>query len=699
MKRPLAIVGLQLLSLALIMWGVPAKGDDAISLSTLLNEMINRDHLARLPQPAYTCRQASSYDRRATSPDKKETWFANGDASQFIRTEEHDGHKEFVMMDAEGPGAVVRIWSTWNGARGGEFSNGTLRIYLDGNKKPTLEGHIADVLDGGALTGPPLSESVSPLTPYRYRGHNLYLPLPYAKHCKITYSTKALNDQGTGLNEALYYQIVYRTYDKTIKVKPFSTAELEANKALIARVQKQLLHPEAPSNAESMQRDGTLGAGESEDIAIDGPGAIAALSIRLNVSEEDREQALRSTVFEATFDGERTVWCPIGDFFGLGRKFVPYKTWYTEVTEDGKMTCFWIMPYEKECRLTVHNLSSKAIDVAGEVKTIPWKWDDRSMHFHSTWHQLSDAKTQTNKGADGGAFDVNYVTVKGPGVYVGDTLTIFNGKTGWWGEGDEKIFVDGESFPSHFGTGSEDYYGYAWSNPNMFASPFHAQPYGQGANHVDTATNSRYRELDAIPFTKSIKFDMELWHSQATTVDYAPATFFYAVPGATVNVQPDPEAAKLPVKQAVATVSFRIPGVLEGEDLKVVSKTGGQAETQSGADFHWSGDSQLWWLDGNVGDKLAIEFKVKKAGRYKVTANLTKAADYGIVQISVNGQKVTKKLDRYHTSVANDSIDLGTFELKQGANRLDVEIVGCNEKAIKRYMFGIDYLKLEAVAD
>lgn len=698
MKRPSANVGLQLLSLALAMWALPAKGDDAISLSSLLNEMINRDHLARLPQPAYTCRQASSYDRRATSPDKKETWFANGDRSYFIRTEEREGRKEYVMMDAEGPGSIVRFWATWHGPGGGEFSNGTLRIYLDDNAKPAIEGRMADILDQGALTGPPLSEGVSPLTPYRYRGHNLYLPIPYAKHCKVTYSTKVLVDKGAAKGEALYYQINYRTYDKGTQVKPFSMAELEANKALVDRVQKQLLQPAAPSDAESMQREGMLGAGESEDISIDGPGAIAALSIRLNVSEEDREQALRSTVFEATFDGERTVWCPLGDFFGLGHKFVPCKTWFTEVSEDGKMTCFWIMPYEKECRLTVHNLGSKSIDVAGEVKTIPWKWDDRSMHFHATWHQLTDVKTQTNQGAEGNAFDVNYVTVKGKGVYVGDTLTVFNGKAGWWGEGDEKIFVDGESFPSHFGTGSEDYYGYAWSNPNMFASPFHAQPYGQGANRVDTATNSRYRELDAIPFTKSIKFDMELWHSQATTVDYAPATFFYAVPGATVSVEPDPEAARVPVKQAAAS-AFRIPGVLEGEDMKVLSKTGGETETQSVADYHWSGDSQLWWLDGKVGDKLAIEFKVKKAGRYKVTANLTKAADYGTVQMSVNGQKAGKKLDRYHTSVANDSIDLGTFELKQGANRLDVDIVGCNDKAIKRYMFGLDYLKLEAVAD
>ena len=45
---------------------------------------------------------------------------------------------------------------------------------------------------------------------------------------------------------------------------------------------------------------------------------------------------------------------------------------------------------------------------------------------------------------------------------VGDTLALHNGAAAWWGEGDEKIFVDGETFPSHFGTGSEDYYGYSF---------------------------------------------------------------------------------------------------------------------------------------------------------------------------------------------------------------------------------------------
>ena len=61
------------------------------------------------------------------------------------------------------------------------------------------------------------------------------------------------------------------------------------------------------------------------------------------------------------------------------------------------------------------------------------------------------------------------------------------------------------------------------------------------------SVNSRYRILDALPFTQSIKFDMELWHWRNTQMNYAPTTFWYARPGAKGNVQPDPETAALPV--------------------------------------------------------------------------------------------------------------------------------------------------------
>ena len=111
--------------------------------------------------------------------------------------------------------------------------------------------------------------------------------------------------------------------------------------------------------------------------------------------------------------------------------------------------------------------------------------------------------------------------------------------------------------------------------------------------------------------------------------------------------------------------------------------------------FRWSGDRQLWWRDAKPGDCLVLELPVETAGSYRVRANLTKANDYGIVRVKLNDQAVESTIDRYHPSVKHDLVELGKFTLKAGPNRLEVEIEGANAKAVKRHMFGLDYLKLE----
>ena len=142
---------------------------------------------------------------------------------------------------------------------------------------------------------------------------------------------------------------------------------------------------------------------------------------------------------------------------------------------------------------------------------------------------------------------------------------------------------------------------------------------------------------------------------------------------------------------------FQVKGALEGEDLKQLEMTGGKVEKQTGAQFHWSNEAQLWWIDGKAGDRLVLEFPVEKAGRYEIIANLTKAIDYGIVKIAINDNP-PKEFDRFNDGVATDKLSLGEFELPRGANRLTAEIVGMNasEKAVKRFMFGLDYLQLIA---
>ncbi|WP_425398497.1 glycoside hydrolase family 172 protein [Aeoliella sp.] len=530
---------------------IDARSKEVVSITSLLEEMTDRSQLCQFPQPEYTCKQFSSYDRRATSAEDQESWYANWDRSQFVRIEERDGGKEFVLMDAEGPGAIVRFWGTWHGPKGKPFSNGTLRVYLDGSDTPAIEGPVADVIDGGLLTEGPLSQGVSPKTEYRRRGHNLYLPIPYAKGCKITYQTDVFLDEGGKTGEALYYQINYRTYEPGTQVETFSMERLRAAQAALESTQAELTAGGRPSGADWKQVTwhGNIAPKQSVTLAAkESSGAVRR--IRLKVDPNASLQALRSTVIKMQFDGEECVWVPLGDFFGVGYKPQPYQSWYTAYSDDGVMSCEWVMPFAKGCDISLENLSGEAVAVElGEVSFSDWKWDDRSLHFHSTWRQYTEEVTGGSDSMDvpDGASDKNYVTVEGQGVYAGDTLTLFNGAAEWWGEGDEKIYVDGETFPSHFGTGTEDYYGYAWCRPESFAAPFHAQPEGGGNLKGGFSVNSRYRALDAIPFEKSIKFDMELWHWAATKVNYAPTTFFYARPGAVVNVAPDAESAKLKV--------------------------------------------------------------------------------------------------------------------------------------------------------
>lgn len=172
--------------------------DNAVTLASLLDEMLDRDAAVRFPSPAYTCRQQSSFDPEAVSPDRPETWFANNDWSHFRRSETHDGRTEWVLLDAAGPGAVVRIWTTAFEPRG------TIRVYLDEQPKPAIEERIDLLIGGSSLVGPPLSE-------VRARGMNFYLPIPYAKRCVITYDRLdfwATRDRA----DQLYYQVNYRTY-------------------------------------------------------------------------------------------------------------------------------------------------------------------------------------------------------------------------------------------------------------------------------------------------------------------------------------------------------------------------------------------------------------------------------------------------------------------------------------------------------
>ena len=144
-----------------------------------------------------------------------------------------------------------------------------------------------------------------------------------------------------------------------------------------------------------------------------------------------------------------------------------------------------------------------------------------------------------------------------------------------------------------------------------------------------------------------------------------------------------------------------VPGALEGEALKVISKTGGNAAPQNMGGFtadQWSGATHLWWTGAKVGDKLALALPVEKDGKYELTASLTKAPDYAIVQLWLDGAKLGDAIDLYDPKViTTGTIKLGTHELKKGERQLTIEITGRNEKAVRNHMVGLDFVKLMEV--
>ena len=546
-----------------------------VTLQSLLEELIDFGHVARWPQPEFTCKQASSYDRASTTPDDPKTWFANGDQNQFIRIEHAAGRTEKVMMDADGPGAIVRFWITSDNRK-----KGTIRIYLDGKAKPAVTVPSYDFTNNDALpAGPPLLTSHPGAEPNGRGGNTLFLPIPYARHCKVTW------EEGEQPPGSRYYQINYRTYPPGTNVETYSPAALEAAKQLRKRVNETLAHPPLEAQTNATETEQTIEPGQEMPVPLP-PGPASVRRLELNPGTTDA-QTLRSLVLLASFDNEETIWCPVSDFFGSGVGLNELHSWYRTVEKAGAMTCRWVMPYRQSGRLVLHNFGKTTPRVKLSVNVRPWNWDDRSMHFHANWRQQYPLATRPMS-------DWNYLTATGRGVYVGDTLGVMNPVPAWWGEGDEKVWVDGESFPSHFGTGSEDYYCYSWSDTRLFQTPFANQVRCDGPGNKGQTVVTRTRSLDAIPFTRSLKFDMEVWHWADCKVAYAATTYWYGCNNAMSNRGPEPAEAARPIPESPPP--YHIAGAIECEKLKIVAKSKDTpTEVQSGglAEGEWSGGAAL----------------------------------------------------------------------------------------------------------
>jgi hypothetical protein len=338
-----------------------------------------------------------------------------------------------------------------------------------------------------------------PFAQFTARAGDLYLPIPYARSCRVV------------MDRRPFYNILnYRSYPKGTSVKTFTREAYDAARRERESVGATLLNPLPRSEEQTQTIQQTLSTkGEMTIPLPKGGGAIRYLEIQVSPKSKEQSGYLRSTVLTGQFDGEPTIWCPVGDFFGCADSIHPFQTFAREVKADGTMICRWVMPYEKSADVKLLNLGCEPVMTRVRVSAGPWLWDDRSMHFHAHW--------RPDDVVQGSEFqDWNFINIRGRGVFVGDQWTVLNPNGGWWGEGDEKIYVDDDhrrGFPSHFGTGTEDYYGWAGgrvpTRKDEFSHPFLANVRVGGLDGQTRGYNicARHRGLDAIPFAERLTFD------------------------------------------------------------------------------------------------------------------------------------------------------------------------------------------------
>jgi len=135
---------------------------------------------------------------------------------------------------------------------------------------------------------------------------------------------------------------------------------------------------------------------------------------------------------------------------------------------------------------------------------------------------------------------------------------------------------------------------------------------------------------------------------------------------------------KIEGESLVATATGTAPVVVQGNCCGVI----------------WSGNAQLWFQASKVGDYMVLTINVPTAGTHDLSAVMTKARDYGIVSLAVDGSQLGQSFDGYNfPNVTVATVDYGSVPLSAGAHQLTFTLVGKNASSIN-YFVGIDYLLL-----
>jgi len=287
------------------------------------------------------------------------------------------------------------------------------------------------------------------------------------------------------------------------------------------------------------------------------------------------------------------------------------------------------MPFAKHARITVTNESEKRFGPAAFYYYVDWEQLDElpqdSLYFHARYRQQTPAQPG----------DHVLLETKGRGHYAGTVYSVHQTRTGWFGEGDDRFTIDGESVPSIQGTGTEDYFGDAWGF-REFAGSYYGVSLYEGPMLGDRVTAYRWHISDPIRFDKSLK----------VSIEHRGSVFTKDGKQLSSSGERDDWVSSVAMwyQTPVATWDDDLPPAIQ----RVAPY---QIEVASNLDFAARPDKTKKSFEGvtfrpEVPDgTITFDFAVEKAGLYKVSAILLKTISGGRYQVLLDGKETGPVLD------------------------------------------------------
>ena len=306
---------------------------------------------------------------------------------------------------------------------------------------------------------------------------------------------------------------------------------------------------------------------------IDGPGCIKhfyAIPLSLELF------FYRKTILRIFWDGEiqPSVETPLGDFFGIGNCLPRYFTSLMLTVNPGDpnlgtqgINCYFPMPFRRSARIELTNDSDIPLDcIWYHIDYHQYEELDQVAYFHAQFRRecptraKEEAKDHKNEPLWEGINDTgkeNYVFLdtQGNGQLTGIFFNVDNIAGKWWGEGDDMIFIDGETWPPSFhGTGTEEIFGGGACPSDEYAGPYTGFPLISNQNFYRKTSMYRWYIPDPIRFYKSIKMTIEHGHANNYENDYSSVAYWY---------QEEPHKEFPPFPSVDDRIPFLIPGEKE----------------------------------------------------------------------------------------------------------------------------------------